>query len=802
MKRIPAIACIFLLLYNNAFTQMAGEKILFDFGWKFHRGGAQGAETPAYDDSKWRKLDLPHDWSIENIPGTNSPFDSNAISQVSGGFTTGGTGWYRKTFTLPDYANGKRIAIQFDGIYMNADVYLNGELIGTHPYGYTSFYYDISGKLKANTTNTIAVQVKNEGQNSRWYTGSGIYRHVWLLVNNDVHIANWSTFITTPEVSKASASIKLQSRINNFSKSDINAKAVFKIIGPDEKEAARLESVYPIVADSSSAVFFETTVNNPKLWTIQSPHLYKGVLEVFVNNELTHEEKTSFGIRSLSFDTSGFRLNGETIELKGGCVHHDNGPLGAAAYDRAEIRRVQLLKQSGFNAIRSSHNPPSPAFLDACDSLGMLVIDEAFDMWRNPNNPHDYHLFFDKWWKEDINSLVLRDRNHPSVILWSIGNEIKGMNTPEVTEVAKMLTAHVKTLDTTRPVTAAINGLSPDKDNFISALDIAGYNYAAQGDHNQADIYAADHKRLPNRIMFGSESYAMAAFQSWKQAAEKPWVLGDFVWTAFDYIGEASIGWRGYYQKSDFYPWNLAFCGDIDICGWKRPQSYYRDVLWKKDELSLFVTPPVPSFPANPAKEYWSRWEWHDAVADWNWEEYEGKPIEIQVYSSCDRVELFLNGKSLGSKNTNEHNEYLAKWTVPYEKGELSAVGYNGKKKIKTVSLKSAGDADRLRLSADRQTIKADGQDLVYITIELKDKNGVTVPKAENKIMFTVEGAGMIAGMGNADPMSVESFQGNERKLWRGKCLLIIRSRNEPGDIKITAHSKGLPDASIPIGAE
>ncbi|HUQ67071.1 MAG TPA: glycoside hydrolase family 2 TIM barrel-domain containing protein [Flavitalea sp.] len=779
----------------------SGNPVSFDKGWKFHKGGAQGAEDINFNDSIWRKVDLPHDWSIEDLPGTQSPFDANAISQVSGGFTTGGTGWYRKSFTVPHLEPDERITILFDGIYMYSDIYLNGKPVGMDPYGYTSFYFDITDKIIKDGENVIAVQVKNEGQNSRWYSGSGIYRHVWLLINEPVRFKQWSTFITTTSVRNHAADISIKTQVENKTERPIATKITVSLIAPSGETTGTTESACAVAADSTGFVSLQATIQSPSLWSPESPGLYKAITKVYSAGKLLDSLVTPFGIRTLSFDTSGFRLNGKFIKLKGGCVHHDNGPLGSRAYDRAEERKVELLRASGFNAIRCAHNPPSPAFLETCDRLGMLVIDEAFDMWRRPNNPHDYHLFFDKWWKSDIESLIYRDWNHPSVIIWSIGNEISGMNTPEIVNVAKELSSYVHLLDSTRPVAAAVNGLGSDKDNFIAALDVAGYNYAAGGDHGKKDIYAEDHVRKPGRIMFGSESYAYEAFQSWMQVVDKPWVLGDFVWTAFDYIGEASIGWRGYYQKSNFYPWNLAFCGDIDICGWKRPQSYYRDALWKPDQLAIFVKPPTPSFPLNEKKESWSKWDWYDAVSDWNWREYENKPIEVNIYSSCERVELFLNGTLIGSKKTGVGTKYIAKFNVPYAPGKLSVVGYKGKKKILTRELITAGEPAQLKLTVDRKNIKANGQDLAYVAIGLVDQNGNILPKADDMINFEIDGPGTIEGVGNANPMSTESYQQHHRKLWRGKCLVIIKSTEEAGDIKLTATMNGIHSQSVNISS-
>jgi len=400
------------LTFVSGFAQNTGT-VLFDNNWSFYRGGAQGAEQPSFDDSKWRKVDLPHDWSIEDLPGTSSPFNRTAISQIGGGFTTGGTGWYRKTFTIPVTQKGKRIIIQFDGVYMNPTVFINGQNIGQHPYGYTSFWYDITDKIKFGSKNVIAVEVKNEGQNSRWYSGSGIYRHVWLKVADPVHIAQWGTSITTPDVSPSSAKANIKTRVLNESEHDLKIKWNIRILDKANKEVANMQKEESVKSGSSFEFNGDAVIGNPELWSNESPSLYTAVTEISYDEKLADQERTTFGIRKISFDAeNGFQINGKTIKLKGGCFHNDNGRLGSKAYDRAEERKVELLKASGFNAIRCSHNPPSPAFLAACDRLGMLVIDEAFDCWKYGKNAYDYHLYFNDWWKKDIESMVLRDRNH------------------------------------------------------------------------------------------------------------------------------------------------------------------------------------------------------------------------------------------------------------------------------------------------------------------------------------------------------------------------------------------------------
>jgi Beta-galactosidase/beta-glucuronidase len=773
---------------------------LFDFNWRFHKGGALGAEEPSFDDSSWRVVDLPHDWSIEDLPGTSSPFNIDAISQVNGGFTTGGTGWYRKTFTIPKNLSDNQFIIMFEGVYMNADVWINGEFLGNHPYGYTSFWFDISGKIKIEKENVLTVKVKNEGENSRWYSGSGIYRHVWLKVVSPVHITTWGTYITTPKVTEKEAIINIKTSVVNQNQKVSKITLVTKIFDTKGQEQLKVETEKTIDPGKTIEVVQEMKLNKPDLWSTDSPVLYKAISEIHESESLMDQIETDFGIRSISFDAvNGFLLNGKPFKLKGGCVHHDNGILGSRAYDRAEERRVELLKSSGFNAIRSSHNPPSPAFLNACDRLGMLVIDESFDMWKEEKNSYDYHLYFSDWWKKDIENMILRDRNHPSVILWSIGNEIPDRQKPEVVELAKILGSYIRLIDPTRPVTSAVNDLRPDKDPYFATLDVAGYNYASGGDHNQKNLYEIDHERLPQRVMIGTESYPLEAFGSWMDVVDHPYVTGDFVWTAFDYIGEASIGWRGYFQKQDFFPWNLAFCGDLDICGWKRAQSYYRDALWKENKVSIWITPLQPSFALNPERQSWSKWHWIDAVNDWNWKGNEGKIMEVNIYSSCGEVELLLNGKSLGKKITGRSTKYLAGWQVPFEPGILKAVGYTGKKQVVVAELHSAGEATQIKLSADRNKIKSDGQDLSYITVELADNDGFCNPKAENQVSFEVNGPGTIAAVGNANPVSLESFQLPHRKGWHGKCMVVVKSNTNTGKIILKATSPGLKSSSLEI---
>jgi beta-galactosidase len=781
-------------------TNEPRKEILFDFDWRFNRGDVENGEVVELDASSWRLLDLPHDWSIEDIPGTDSPIDSNAVGGSATGYAVGGTGWYRKTFFVPSKLERRQLQIRFDGIYMNADVWLNGQHLGNHPYGYTSFWYDLTDKVKFGAENVLAVRVKNEGRNTRWYTGSGIYRHVWLTIVNNIYIEQWGTYITTPEITGSESKVAVSTRTQNKSDATGEFTLTVTLYNRQGKEVAKSAVNHSLDAGASYEFTNDLKVNSPELWSVENPVLYKAICEISRADggdpaNVMDRNVTYFGIRTISFNAqNGFMLNGEHLDIKGGCVHHDNGPLGAAAFDRAESRRVQLMKASGFNSIRCAHNPPSPAFLDACDREGILVMDESFDMWNVPNNPEDYHLYFKRWWQKDLESMVYRDRNHPSVILWSIGNEITETNTPEGVDTGRMQADFVRALDPTRPVTSAVNSISPAKFPFLAILDVCGYNYAK-------DRYVSDHKLFPDRVIVATESFPLEAFEYWMAVLDYPWVIGDYVWTGFDYLGEASIGWMGYWQKISFYPWMHAYCGDIDICGFKRPQSYYRDAIWGDEKnVSIFVKPPVPTIDmVNPDHQDWSKWNWEDVVADWTWPGYENTPMDIEVYSNCNEVELFLDDKSLGKKPNSRKTEFITRWTVPYQPGVLRAVGYENQEEKVSAGLITAGDPVKISLTADRETISADGQDLSYITIETVDENNVMNPKANNLIHFEITGSGSIIAVGSSNPFGTESFVQPKRRAYQGRCLVIVKSAREPGNIVLTATSEGLQEDQVTI---
>jgi beta-galactosidase len=784
----------------------------FDAGWLFHRGDSPGAEDAAFEDAGWRVLDVPHDWSIEDLPSaTNSlptlgvppvgPFSPDSPGGASTGYVLGGTGWYRKHFALGAAKAGRLVSVLFDGVYMDADVWLNGQHLGNHPYGYTPFAFDLTSNLRrAGETNVLAVRVRNLGKNSRWYSGSGIYRHVRLTVTGPLRVPLWGVTVTTPQVAKDRATVKVVTTV----KSSLGHEAVtslrMRLFGPNGKAVKSAEAQARVSTGGQTDIPQSLEVRSPALWSPDKPQLYRVEVEVLVGGQVVDRTGTAFGIREIRFSAeNGFTINGEPLALKGGCVHHDNGALGAAAIDRAEERRVELMKASGFNAIRTSHNPPSAAFLDACDRLGVLVIDEAFDCWETGKNPDDYHRFFKDWWERDLAAMVLRDRNHPSVILWSIGNEIPERADPSGLDITRRLSDAVKSLDPTRPVTEALclfwdhpGRAWSNSTPAFALLDVSGYNYMdAQ--------YRPDHVEFPGRIMVGTESYPIAASKMWQAVEQCPWVVGDFVWTGFDYLGESGIGHsRLDNEPGDFgrtWPWFNAFCGDLDICGFKKPQSNYRDVLWRRSPLEILVHTPIP--PGRTEKI--SDWGWPDELPGWTWPGEEGKALQVAVYSRCEAVRLELNGKEIATKTLGADSKMTARFEVPYAPGELRAIGLSGGKEVASQKLRTAGPPQRLRLIADRSPIHADRNDLCYVTVEVTDAAGMLVPTAALPVRFAVSGAGELAAVGSANPRKPESFQALTRTTFQGRCLAILRPKGSAGVIQLRAEADGLNSATVSI---
>ena len=740
-----------------------------------------------------RVFDGPYYGGIyDEIHGAHiGPFDTEVTGGGQGaGYVVGGIGWYRKSFQLAEENRGRLIALYVDGVYMNADMWINGFHLGKHAYGYTAFAYELTRHLHFDgQPNVIAVRLDNFGRNTRWYSGSGIYRHTWLIQTNPVHIPQWGVSITTPEVTDERATVRLAVSVLNADAVAHDFTLTNNVLDPQEQTAGEAVSHIHLEAGQRREFVQEVIITDPLRWGPDTPHLYSAHTTVAIEGDIADGLRTPFGIRGISFDAQhGFLLNGVPTKLKGGCMHHDNGPLGAAALDRAEVRRVELMKANGFNAIRSSHNPPSQVFLDACDSLGMLVLDEAFDAWRESPIAEDYHLHFDEWWQRDLESMVLRDRNHPSVILWSIGNEIPEQRTADGYRTAWMLADAVRKLDSTRPVTIAGCG-----DTFLpwervegcyAAVDVCGYNYAVPQ-------IAIDHQRYPERIFVTTESVAEEVFDYWMAVLDHPYLIGDFVWTGFDYIGESGLGQA--YLEGDLhlcnFPWHLANCGDLDIRGQKRAQSYYRDVVWDcGSKLHSAVHAPIPE--GRIAKT--SQWGWPAMQASWSWPGSEQQPLQVDVYSRCEEVTLLLNGREIATQPTSRATKFMATFSVPYEPGELRAIGRNGGVIKAEHILHTAGTPHHLRLFADRAEINTDRNDLAYITCEVLDQEGQLVPYAANLLHFFVEGVGELAGQANGNPRDAVSYRKPERHAYQGSCLLIIRPMGKAGSVQVRAESEGL----------
>jgi beta-galactosidase len=555
-------------------------------------------------------------------------------------------------------------------------------------------------------------------------------------------------------------------------------------------------------ANSEKEITQTIQISKPMLWTPETPHLYQAQIQVLKDKKVLDDTKTAFGIRSIKFTAeNGFQLNGKTVKLNGGCVHHDNGCLGAAAFDRDEERKIELLKAGGFNAVRTSHNPPSEAFLNACDRLGLLVMDESFDCWKVGKNNNDYSKYFNQWWHRDLETMILRDRNHPSIIMWSIGNEIPERGDHSAIETAKMLANAIKKIDTDRPITSAIvnNGKDWSKfDTLMAVHDVAGYNYNL---HTAPD----DHKRVPSRIIVQTESYPKDAFNNWKLVQENNFVIGDYVWTALDYLGESGIG-RWYYSgdvpgehwENNFFPYHGAYCGDIDLIGWRKPISHYRSMLYNNNEkLYMAVREPEPE-PLEIKTTWWSvypTWE------SWTWPGFEGKTVQIEVYSKYPKVRLYHNNKLIGEQATTREQQFKATFSVPYSTGVVKAVGVENDKEMESTMLQTAGVAAKLKLSADRKEILANGQDLSFVTIEITDKDGVFQPNATDRLHFKIDGPGTIAGVDNADLKDVEQYVGNTRKAWKGRALVVIKSNHHAGEIKLSVTANGLEEKSVIIKA-
>ncbi len=800
LKILLAIAVLSLLFSWITYISAQNPRIVNDFcrNWKFHLGDDDNAEDPDFDDSHWRTLSLPHDWSIEG------EFSNGHPATPGGGALPGGTGWYRKKFSIPESEKDKLIFIDFDGIYQNSEVWINGNYLGIRPNGYISFRYELTPFINFGTgENVISVKVDNSQQpNSRWYTGSGIYRNVRMIITNKVFVDHWGTFVTTPDVSRQTARIAVNTNICNATKKDRQITLNTAIYNAEGEKVASSSTDGLITRQSVLEISQDMTVIKPSLWSVENPYLYKAVSVMEWEGTVYDEYETVFGIRYFSFDSKkGFLLNGKNVKIKGVCNHHDLGCLGAAINTRALERQLEILKGMGCNGIRTSHNPPAPELLDLCDRMGFIVMDEAFDMWKKRKNQYDYHLYWDQWHKRDLEDLVLRDRNHPSVFIWSIGNEILEQWDSTGTEMARELAALVRNIDPTRPVTSACNDPNPWNNIIRSgALDLIGYNYhhpeftdfpkkfpgqkfiaaetnSALATRGHYDMPSDSIRVWPERWdipVKGNPDFTCSAYDNcragwgstheatWKVVKKHKFISGMYIWTGFDYLGEPTpYSW----------PARSSYFGVIDLAGFPKDAYYMYRSEWT-DNPVLHVFP------------------------HWNWKE--GDIIDVWVYTNCREVELFLNDKSLGVKKKMPEDLRLI-WKVQYSPGIIKAIGLTKDRETIVREVKTAGEPAKIILSADRNIISADGRDLSFVTVRITDKEGTLAPYAGNPVQFEISGEGFIAGVDNGNQTSHEPFMADYRKAFNGMCLAVIKSNDRAGKIILTAKSEGLEQASLVI---
>jgi beta-galactosidase len=790
----------------------------FDFGWKFLKGDSPGAQQPDFPDSAWRSLDLPHDWSIEG------PYSESEKAQ---GSLPTGIAWYRKRFRLPESYKDRTVVVEFDGIYQNSEVWINGQYLGKRPYGYIAFSYDLSPHLKPGD-NVIAVKVDNSHQsNCRWYSGSGIYRHTWLLATNQVHVAYWGTFVTSPRVSKNAATVQIKTRVRNERQTSATCVLTTALLDRDGKTVQTAEATQQIASAGEYEFVQQVNVDKPRLWSVADPYLYKVRTTVSEQGRIVDEYDTPTGIREALFDADkGFLLNGERVKLNGVCLHHEAGSVGAAVPERVWERRLEILRDMGCNAIRTSHNPYAAEFMDLCDRMGFLVMDEAFDEWKvgkGQIGPYGYANYFDEWYQRDVRDFVHRDRNHPCVVLWSAGNEIGDQSDPKGAETLRKLLDVFHTEDPTRLVTAGCDQIASEplsnrvRPEFLALLDVVGYNYVDRWRDRKEKYYSIDRAAFPQRRVIGTESGSMggtrgdyralfpasapastapgaAMFrggrgrdidveQLWRFVSTYDYVAGDFMWTGIDYLGESR------------WPGKGSSAGVIDTCGFRKDGlSFYQSQWTDKPVLHLFP--------------------------HWNWKGKEGQFIPVTCYTNCDTVELFLNGKSIGLKgyafprygmedrygNTGARarvprttNDLHLEWDVPYEAGTLKAVGTKDGKVVTTVEVSTTGEPSAVRLTVDRAEISSDRRDVAHVTVEILDAQGRVVPTADPEVAFLVEGDGKLIGLDNGDPQSHEDFKATRRKAFNGMCLAIVQSTGKSGRIRVTATSPGLQPGNLTI---
>jgi beta-galactosidase len=837
-----------LALAPMGVAQAAGQArrtTLFDDGWLFRHGEAEGGEQPGFDDRGWQAVHLPHDWSIEDRPGAPKttgawvpptatwtlkraprtaenlisgyehplvqgaptrvgPFDLAAASPMAmaRGAMPGGIGWYRKVFTTPALRGGDRVEIQFDGAYSESEVWLNGVKLGSNVYGFGAFSFDITPHLKPGRRNLLAVRVVNVGDTARWYTGSGINRHVWLSVTGPVRIAPWGVAVSTPSVTAVSAQVQVDVELENHRLTPALGQVAVALHDAGGRSVGRGRAQASLAAGGKGAVRVTIDLAQPALWSPDAPNLYTAEVSVASGGAATDHVSARFGVRTIAVSAQeGLRINGKPVKLKGACVHSDHGIIGTAAFDGAERRKAGLLKTFGYNAVRLGHHMFPKAFLDACDELGLIVIDEVFDMWEEAKTPGDYSKHFKANWRADMTRLIRQDRNHPSVIFWSLGNEIPEREKPRGAELAAQLRELVLSLDRSRPITAGINGPTGKKGEIARrSVDVVGYNY-------QLKDHLSDHAAYPDMILMSTEQYATDIHDGWRLTEANPWMLGEFVWAGIDYLGEVGVGgadlkpatetldWKAFAIFLWDYPAFISGCGEIDIIGLRKPQGLYRDVLWNNSQLELLVQRPTP----DGMVERRGPWSWHDELESWTWPGHEGDPITVRAYSAGDEVALWLGGREVGRKPLTPKDELTATFELPYAPGELIAVAYRSGREIGRKRLETAGAPARVRLRAERSRLAASPNDLGYVFAEVLDARGRLAPDAQVPLTFSIEGVGAIKATGSANPRGIKSFTDPRTLTFHGTALAIVQPGYERGGATVRVTSPGLTSGALAL---
>lgn len=807
----------------------------FTFDWKFYLGDIEEAKEKDFNDANWRLLNLPHDWAIEGDFNVDNP--SGAV----GGALPGGIGWYRKTFTLSKEFKSKKVFIDFDGVYMNSEVFLNGISLGKRPYGYISFRYDLTPYLKFGEPNVLAVRVNNSKQpNSRWYSGCGIYRNVWLVVLDPIHVDNWGTYVTTPYISTDSTVVSVKTTVKNDGEEDCEVEVSSTLIDAYSRPVEQTVSKIQVTVNDTTVCDQNIVFTNPQFWTLENPYLYQIKTELIVNGELSDTYYTTIGIRSFYFDSNkGFFLNGKQTKINGVCLHHDLGCLGSAINKRAIERQLEILKRMGCNGIRCSHNPPAPELLDLCDRMGFIVMNEAFDMWCKGKTQYDYALFFNEWHERDLEDLLLRDRNHPSIFMWSIGNEVLeqwthpncdtlsaeqanialnlGFGKEQLAKeeklsvnslLCKKLVNRVKTLDPIRPVTAACHEPSPNNHLFRSnALDIIGYNY-----HHQD--YANVLEKFPEKPFLATETVSGLMTRGYyRMPSDKQyvWPLLNPKTIERDKEDYTSANYSCSSYDNCFVPWGT--CHENSLRIMKNNDFISGQYVWTGFDYlgeptpfsfparsSYFGIVDLAGFPKDIYYMYQSEWTNQKVLhlfPHWNWEK--GQDVDMWVYyNQADEVELFVNGVSQGVKSKKK-DELHVTWKVKFELGTVKVVSRKAGKVILEKKIHTAGMPVQIRLTPDRSNIFADGKDLSFVTVEVLDKDGNLCPNADNLINFNVSGKATIVGVDNGNPTSMERFKDNKRKAFYGKCLIVLQNNGAIGEATLTATSTNLVTAVLKI---